>query len=129
MAKQKTDEPEKPSVSEEEKKRALSDYEEHLNEVLRAKEMTDTAAWQEFYRRLQQDIKRHGEDVLDAEKPREVVHHQEGVKLLRALIQRVADPVGKLDGFIQGMPLFAHQFKTRATWNQALGKVELHEIE
>jgi hypothetical protein len=115
-------------VEEERKRKALTDYEKHLEAVMSLKAMTDTPAWQEHYRHMRARIEAHGQEVLNAEKTREVVQHQEGAKILRALIERVKGPVGDLNHYINAMPLFVSSMPIRAEWNGALGTVELREI-
>lgn len=108
-----------------EKKKALSDYEKHLKAVKDLKEMTDTASWREFHSRIQKQLAQHGRDVLDAEKTRDIIRHQEGVKILKEIIAEVCEPVTKLQGYVRDMPLFAKDFKDLAEWNTALGQVEM----
>ena len=115
------------AVNRERERAALTDYQKAVDDVLRVKAMTDTDAWKTFYVEIQKQIRRHSIDILDAEKPRDVVRHQEGVKILRGLIGSVREPVGKLNGYIASMPLFSAQMRTRAEWNDALGIVELTE--
>ena len=115
-------------MEEQKRKQAMVDYDSHLEDVTALKAMTDTAAWKRFYAGMKADIARHGEDVLDAEKPRDVVKHQEGVKLLRGLISRVQTPVDELNLYAHSMPLFSPEMKIRAQWNDALGQVELKGI-
>jgi len=115
-------------AKEKERKQAKTDYQKHLDAVMELKTMTDTPAWQAYYRMIQNEIKRHGEAVLNAEKSREVIAHQEGVKVLRSLIRRVKAPIDSLDSFIRAMPLFVGDMKMRAEWNAALGKVELRTV-
>ena len=111
-----------------ERARAQEGYEAALGRVLELKVMTDTEAWRKFYARIQSQIKRHGQDVLNAEKTREIIQHQEGVKILRAILDDVQAPVGELRMYVNEMPLFAKLFHTRAQWNEALGNVELKDV-
>jgi len=112
-----------------ERQQALTEYEKHMDEVNATKVMTDTAAWQKFYRKVMADIETHGQEVLTAEKTRDIVCHQEGVKILKAMVAGVSRPVHELDRFIASMPLFVQSMKIRATWNKALGKVELKAMD
>jgi len=116
-------------VDAQEKRKAMGDYDRNLEVVRKVKAMTDTSAWQLFYSELQRRIRKHSESVLDAEKPRDVIHHQEGVKVIRSLIAQIRKPIEELNTFISAMPLFAQDMEIRATWNDALGKIELHSIK
>lgn len=107
------------------KEKAFADYEARLKDVTELKDMTDTPAWQKLYAEMQVSIDRHAVDVLDAEKPRDVVKHQEGVKILRGLIFQVRGPVDALNSFVNNTPLFAPSEVARANFNEALGTVEL----
>lgn len=112
-------------LAEDKRQAALGDYRKRLERVKETKEMTDTAAWQAFYGRLQNRIEKHGQQVLDAEQTRDVVRHQEGVKIIRSVIEEIEQVVHDLNGYVNAQPLFAPQMKTRADWNAALGKIEL----
>ena len=107
------------------RKLAQTEYEKLLRKVAELKEMTDTPKWREVYASIHKAIARHGEEVLDAEKSRDVIHHQEGVKILRGLVDRVKAPVTALEDLCSKMPLFVKEFKTRATWNEKIGAVEM----
>jgi hypothetical protein len=108
--------------------KSLTDYERRLRDVEKLKEMTDTEAWQDFYRSIQQSIDAHGAAVLDAEKSREVIRHQEGVKILRGLIESVQECIAELNRFVTACPLFVQDMPLRATWNETLGTVELKRV-
>lgn len=109
----------------ENKKKAFADYHDRLKKVEDLKAMTDTPAWQALYAEIMADIEKHAKDVLDVEKPREVVRHQEGVKILRGLIHRIRIKVDGLNNFVNNTPLFAPAEVVRANFNEALGTVEL----
>jgi len=115
-------------IDAERKKEAISDYKEKLDAVSELKKMTDTKAWQKFYAHINRSIEEHGKKVLDAEQTREIVRQQEGVKILRSLKYKVKEPVSELNNFCHNMPLFAQEFDVRASWNDAIGKVELKNI-
>jgi hypothetical protein len=91
--------------------------------------MTDTAAWQDFYRHIQAEITKHGVEILDAEKTREIVQHQEGVKVLKALVSVVRKPVDDLTHLINSMTLFRPVIHTAAEFNTALGRIDLKRID
>ncbi len=107
------------------KKKAFEDYEERLKEVEDLKAMTDTPAWQKFYAGVMASIEKHAQDILDTEKPRETIRHQEGVKILRGLVFQLKMPVDTLNAFVNNTPLFAPAEVARANFNEALGTVEL----
>jgi hypothetical protein len=110
------------------RKEAMSDYQKRLDAVLALKTMTDCPCWQAFHSRIQKDIAGHGMAVLDAEKPRDVVKHQEGVKILKEIISGVRAPVDALTELVNEMPLYSNGMRTRAAWNVALGRVMITEI-
>jgi len=122
-------EPEADTNAEADRKRVLGDYEKALAKVNALKSMTDTEAWRQYYRGILQRIDLHGRDVLDAEKPRDVIHHQEGVKILRQLIDEVRGPVEALNAYVREMPLFALEFHTAAEWNGPLGIVVMKSMK
>lgn len=113
---------------EERRQSALADYSSHLATVRELKRMTDTKAWQELVRWITNQIDAHAKAVLDAEKPREVVQHQEGVKILRSFLAKAEQPVNALNEFIHAMPLFSGEMRVRAEWNETLGRVELRDL-
>lgn len=112
-------------IQESKRQAALGDYNKRLELVREYKAMTDTNAWQSFYGRLLHRIEKHGEMVLEAEQTRDVVRHQEGVKIIRSVLDEVEQVVKDLNSYVNAQPLFAPQMKTRAEWNAALGKIEL----
>ncbi len=118
-------EKEKEKLEADNKKQAFADYHERLAKVEQLKAMTDTPAWQALYGEIQADIAKHREDILDTEKPREMMRHQEGVKILRGLIDRIRVKVEALNTFVNNTPLFAPAEVARANFNEALGTVEL----
>lgn len=107
------------------KRKAFADYDARLKDVSELKDMTDTPAWQKLYAEMQASIDKHAADILDVEKPRDVVKHQEGVKVLRGLIFQIRAPVDALNSFVNNTPLFAPAEVARANFNEALGTVEL----
>jgi hypothetical protein len=105
--------------------RAKESYESLMASVMELQALTDMPAWRKLYANVQSKIKMHGSMVLDAEKTRDIIQHQEGVKVLRGFIADVRRPVDDLVNFCNSMPLFGGEFHTRAQWNEALGTVEL----
>lgn len=105
--------------------KARSDYGKMLDEVKRLKEMTDTEAWRKFYTGLQKQKESARDEVLNAEKTRDIIKFQETVKILGAVARNVRGPVDDLNRFCNDMPLFAQEFKVRASWNNGQGIVEL----
>jgi len=128
MPEQETSDATAAAEQEHKEAQARTDYEGYLNDVLSLKTMTDTEAWRSFYSVLRRMETQHGRDVLNAEKAREIVRHQEGVKLIREIIKRVQQPVDNLSNFCNSAPLFASLFDVRAAWNEALGTVELSRV-
>ena len=118
----------KDGVSKDEEKKASSDYGQRLADVKKMKEMTDTDAFQEFYSGLKLKVETHAELILTSEKSREVIAHQEGVKVIRDIMASFSKPVKALNAFVSNMPLFSALFPIRAEWNEALGKIILKEI-
>ena len=104
---------------------ALGDYHKRLEKVREFKAMTDTTAWQSYYSGLLNRIEKHGQMVLDAEQTRDVVRHQEGVKIIRSILEEVEQVVKDLNSYVNAQPLFAPLMHTRAEWNAALCKIEL----
>lgn len=109
------------------REKALMDYDDRLYRVIKAKQMTDTPAWQAFYAYGQKIIAQASKDILNAEKPREVVQCQEKVKVVREFFANVKQSVDDLNTFCHEMPLFARDFKTRASRNEGLGRIEISE--
>ena len=107
---------------------ALTGYEKRVEQIRDLQRMTDTEAWQQYYFDVQTQITKHGDAVLNAEQTREVIHHQEGVKILRWMIEKIREPVDDLNKFITSYPLFAGEMKIRAEWNASLGTVDIREI-
>jgi len=114
-------------IERQKREKALMDYDDRLDRVIKTKEMTDTSAWQAFYAVGQKIIAQASKDILNAEKPREVVQCQERVKVAREFFATVKQTVDDLNTFCHEMPLFARDFKTRASWNEGLGRIEISE--
>ncbi len=128
MADKKVKEAELEDVKEQEKQKAILDYTTMLDDVRIMKAMTDTQAWQKFVRDIHNKIRVHAAALLDAEKPREVVEHQMGVKTLREMLNYPACPVDTLNHFVNNMPLFAQEMPVRARYNRDLGTIELTDV-
>lgn len=110
------------------KKSAEVDYEKKLADVRDLEEMTDTDSWRRIHTELQSSMNQHRKSLEDAE-GKDVIRHQEGLKILRAVIEKVKKPVDDLNNFVVNTgPLFSGNMKYRAEWNTALGKVELREV-
>jgi hypothetical protein len=114
----------KPSTDAEES-RSKEQYAILLARVKELKAMTDTREWQRLYGSLRAQVKGHAEALLDAEGNRDIIHHQEAAKIIRAFVASVKSPVTELNNYIGSMPLFSANMKTRAEWNDALGIVEM----
>jgi hypothetical protein len=115
---------------EEQKRRnaAMSEYDKKLADVRDLEAMTDTDSWRRIHTEIHAAITEHGVLILDAE-GRDVIRHQEGVKILRNVIDKVKKPIDELNKFITGSgPLFTSEMRHRAEWNSALGKVEMREV-
>ncbi len=110
------------------KKSAEVDYEKKLADVRDLEDMTSTDSWRRFYTELQSSMNQHRISLEDAE-GKDVIRHQEGLKILRSVIEKVKKPVDDLNSFIVNTgPLFSTNMKYRAEWNTALGKVEMREV-
>lgn len=107
------------------KKQAMSDYERLLVAVEDLKAMTDTQAFKDFTRRCQKAVEQAKTDLLSVEKPRDLAYHQSVVKVINAILEEFKEPVENLQKFVNDMPLFAGEMKTRAAWNGALNTVEI----
>jgi hypothetical protein len=122
-----------PRVAEREKALAVkkaetkTDYERALAKVMEAKAMTDTPAWRELYKWMQAEVEKHKNMLLDVQKPTEIAEHQQGVKVVRALIEKVQAPVDDMRQMLSE-PLFSRECHTRATWNEPLGRIELVQV-
>lgn len=119
----------KVSVEDQERAQAKTEYEKRLADVMKLKAMSDTDAWQETYRWIRTRIEQHSQDILIADKPRDVIAHQEGVKVLRNFISEVKKPVEAFSDYFLRMPLFAPTVRIRAEWNEVVGKVELRDLD
>jgi hypothetical protein len=110
----------------EEQKRAKAgqEYDKLLSGVHALNEMADTEAWKRFYNDLIADRTRHEQDILTEEKTRDMVRHQECIKIINGIIKKVQKPIADLNAYCVAMPLFSAEFHTRAQWNAALGTVE-----
>lgn len=111
-----------------EQEKAMSDYDRHLGRVKVVAEMTDTEGWGAFYAHARWGQRQSLEALKDAEKPREVVQHQQAIKAVEMLMTAVARPCRELSSFIESMPLFASGMKTRAEFDQKTGRVILRTI-
>jgi len=105
----------------------MTEYDRLLLEVRDVATMTATKAWKGFYTSLKRDISKHSEEVLVAEKSRDVVFHQAAVKVIRELQQRAREAVDSFNDYSHSMPLFANQMLYKARWNDDLGIVEITE--
>lgn len=109
--------------------RAKADYKRLLQDVEELEVMTKTPSWAAFYGYLRERITRHGRDILHAEKTRDIIGHQEGVKILESILEHLSGPVEELRAFIKGMPLFTAEFPKTAHWDESLGVVVVEKTE
>ena len=105
MARKKQDQ-EKADADLVKEKNAVSDYRRLMGEVVLLKTISDTLAWRKLYSWIRREIANHSALLLTAEKTREIIQHQEGVKILEALIHEIRRPVTALHDFQKKMPLF-----------------------
>lgn len=107
------------------KKAALTDYEKRLAKVKQLKLMTDTEGWRQLYQSLVKQIASHAENVLDHTlTSKDVMYHQQGVRVLRDIINRVRAPLDSVNSFEKEMPLFAaSEISERAEWDDKTGAV------
>lgn len=107
------------------KKAALTDYEKRLAKVKQLKLMTDTDGWRQLYKSIVKQIAGHAESVLDHTlSGKELSYHQQGVRVLRDLINRVRAPLDALTSFEKELPLFAaSEISERAEWDDKTGVV------
>lgn len=111
------------------KKAALSDYEGRFANVLKLKQLTDTDAWRQLFKSMGKQIAGHAESLLDHTLgTKDVIYHQQGVRVLRDLLTQIRAPMDALTSFASDMPLFAQDaVKQHATWNAKTGCVELQK--
>lgn len=103
------------------------DYDSHLRAVEELVEMTSTVEWQRRHAWIQREIKRSATALLECEKPKEIVAHQQKVRAFREFLSVLKQPVEEMISFCKDMPLFAGTFPKHASWNEALGRAELRE--
>ncbi len=113
---------------EQEKQKVESDYDRLLKKIFELQDMTETPAWQNFWKQLQNLRVKHALEIVTEEKTRDMIRHQEAIKLIDSIKQRVAEPIGDLDSFCGAYPLFTPHFLHRATWNDALGTVQIKKV-
>lgn len=108
------------------KKAAMSEHAKRMAKVKELKKMTDTKGWQELYQTMQKQIAAHAEGVLDYTLgSKDVMYHQQSVRVLRDLITRVRAPVDSLKGYESEMSLFvaASEIEESATFDDKTGAV------
>ena len=110
---------------EKERARVKTEYEIRLSRVIELKELTDTNGWRKFYDWVLQERKRHETMILTEEKTRAIAAHQEAIKFLRSVADRMKQPIADLQDYIAKTPLFIPEHHTRAQWNPSTGTVEL----
>ncbi len=113
---------------EQEKHKVESDYDRLLKRVFELQDMTNTPAWQLFWKRLQNLRHQHALEIITEEKTRDMIRHQEAIKLIDSIKKQVVEPTGDLDSFCGAYPLFTPHFRHRATWNDALGTVQIKKV-
>lgn len=124
----KGDEEQKKDSDKARKKDAMTDYNRLLDEVRAMKIMTDTKAWQDHYAYMKKQMAEHGKAILVDEKTRDMVRHQEAVKIYQDLIAHAQGPIDRLDQFINEMTLFSSGMTERAEWNAGTGRVDIKVI-
>jgi hypothetical protein len=108
-----------------EKRRVVDSYEKLLTQVQDLSAMCETDTWKRYYAELRAMRQEHARQILTEEKTRQMVAHQEAIKIIDAICEYVAQPVSKLQDLCVAMPLFASEYHTRAQWNMQLGRVDL----
>jgi hypothetical protein len=106
----------------------VKSYQQLVSDVEDLKIMCETRAFQNFVKGCKKQIEAAKASLLTA-KPNEVVQHQSIAKVSGDLLIGFRNPVDELVKFIDEMPLFSDEFKTRAQWNQELMRVEIRNIK
>lgn len=109
------------------KAKACADYEDKLAKVMSLKDMTDSKAWRWIYDELLNARKLHEQQILTEDKTREMIRHQEAIKMINGMFLKAQQPINELNDYCVSMPLFSSEFHTRAQWNSGNGTVELVE--
>lgn len=105
----------------EEKAGTNEEYAKAIVRVRKLRDLTATAAWRDLYRWLVTEIDGHAAAVLEAEKTREVVRHQEGAKILRGIIEHIQSPIHELNAVIDATPLFLPKDYQAGLWDAETG--------
>ena len=110
------------------RRETVKSYQQLVTDVEDLKAMCETRAFQNFVKSCKKQIEAAKASLLTA-KPNEVVNHQSIAKVAGDLLINFRNPVDELVKFIDEMPLFSDEFKTRAQWNQELMRVEIRNIK
>jgi len=110
---------------EKQRKQKLDNYDALLKKVVDLKELTNNSIFKDLWRKCKRDIENAKNSLLLADKPRDIAHDQEAVKVINSILEFFGEPVKDLNEFMQSTPLFAKDFHTRAQWHPESGDVEL----
>jgi len=105
-------------------RQTIDGYDKILTRVREMQKLTTTPAWRAIYDWLRALANAHEKAILTEEKTRAIIAHQEAIKVVHKLMDRVRGVVDELNHYCASMPLFASAFRTRARWNEGLGIVE-----
>ncbi len=87
--------------------------------------MTDTEAWKELYQKMQNLKIKHSKLILSEDKTREMIRHQEFIKIIDEISDLLKQPIENLNDYCNNMPLFQELFSHHANFNSTLGIVEI----
>ena len=106
----------------------LTHYQKLLKLAEDMQQMTETRAWRRLYTYMMDQVASHAEAILDAEKVREVIHHQEAVKVLRDLLRTVRAPIKSVNDYVKECPLFVGANRVTVKWDAKAGTVRFVKL-
>ncbi len=126
---EETDPPEEPEEDEEPEKpegpppAATRDYQDLVQELLDLQEMTHTRGWRTVFGQLLDARDNAKTCLLTAEKMNDVIRMQSTAKLVDEQIQRLLEPVERINELREKYPLFESEFQYSAELDKKTGRI------
>lgn len=102
-------------------------YDKLVKSVKELQKLTKLRPFKDFYKSVIGKRETSQTEWVDEDKSREIVRHQETVRIVNSIIDDLRKPVDELNDFCNGMPLLAGLHPMRADFDEATGEVELKE--
>lgn len=107
------------------RERAQEDYRRLIENIHHLADMTQKRGWDWMHDQLQNKRKTAEILILSEEKTRDMIRHQETIKVIQGIYSIIKDRVEELNNYPVKFPLFAIDFRSRAKFDEKSGIVTI----